>query len=175
MAEPNPDDYPTFTADQLVIFRESFATKDVQNHGYIPYTEFGSLWRGIGQNPSQKKIDEIVAEFSKGTDKFFDMDKFFHMCESHHFEDALSQEAVMEAFRTFDHDGSGVLEIKQLRLMLQARGEFQLFSDDEADDFVEFAEKAMKDPRGPKELEPGKIDYEWLVAMMADKDPGIGA
>ena len=36
MAEPNPDDYPTFTADQLVIFRESFATKDVQNHGYIP-------------------------------------------------------------------------------------------------------------------------------------------
>jgi Ca2+-binding EF-hand superfamily protein len=174
MGEPNPEDYPTFTGEQLVSFREAFQVKDVQNHGYIPYTEFASLWRAVGQNPSNKKVDEIVAEFSKGTDKFFDMDKFFHMCESHHFEDALSKEAVMEAFRTFDHDGSGVLEIKQLRLMLQARGEFQLFSDDEADDFVEFAEKAMKDPRGPKELEPGKIDYEWLVEMMADKDPGIG-
>ena len=33
----------------------------------------------------------------------------------------------------------------------------------------------MKDPRGPKELEPGKIDYEWLVEMLADKDPGCNA
>ena len=48
-------------------------------------------------------------------------------------------------------------------LFRKARGEFHLFSDDEADDFIEFAEKKMKDPRGPKELEPGKIDYEWLV------------
>ena len=34
----------------------------------------------------------------------------------------------MEAFRTFDHDGSGVLEIKQLRLMLQVFARIDCFA-----------------------------------------------
>ena len=38
-------------------------------------------------------------------------------------------------------------------LFRKARGEFQLFSDDEADDFVEFAEKVMQDPNR-KNVEP---------------------
>ena len=35
-AEPNPDDFPTLTPDQLTAFRDAFMVKDHQNHGHPP-------------------------------------------------------------------------------------------------------------------------------------------
>lgn len=148
------------TEGQLTAFKDAFALFDKQQQGYIPYSDFGALFRSVGQNPTDAEVMEIVTESDTAGTQHFDLDKFLRICEGPRFKDPMKEELLLEAFRTFDKDGKGLLTVAQLRYMLQCLGE--RLPDDEADEFVEFADKEKT----------GEINYENLVKDLMERDPG---
>jgi len=148
------------TEGQLTAFKDAFALFDKQGQGYIPYSDFGALFRSVGQNPTEAEVQEIVQTEDTAGTQHFDLDKFLRICEGPRFKDPMKEELLLEAFRTFDKEGKGLMTIAQLRYMLQCLGE--RLPDDEADEFVEFADKEKT----------GEINYESLVKDLMERDPG---
>mmetsp|Transcript_59077 Transcript_59077/g.106155 ORF Transcript_59077/g.106155 Transcript_59077/m.106155 type:complete len:167 (+) Transcript_59077:60-560(+) len=153
------------TANERAKLTEAFNIWDKQQQGYIPWNpDFACLWRSIGQNPTEDELKKIIAENDRGTGHF-ELDKFLSICESdepRYMKDTLRPEQLIEAFKTFDKDGTGTITLSQLRYILQCMGD--PLDDAEADEFVDFADKN-------KEGGAGIIEYEELVERLMERDP----
>mmetsp|Transcript_9764 Transcript_9764/g.13863 ORF Transcript_9764/g.13863 Transcript_9764/m.13863 type:complete len:170 (+) Transcript_9764:67-576(+) len=161
MAADNRE-YEGLTETQLTTFKEAFNIWDKQQQGYIPFADFPCLWRSIGQNPTEAEWKEIVAENDERGLGQFDLDKFLTICMSDNprrLKDPRKEEELIEAFKTFDKDGTGQITVAQLRYVLQCLGD--KLDDTEADDFIDFADKDKT----------GVIDYEMLVKDLTERDP----
>jgi len=149
------------TENQRLGFTDAFQIMDKQQQGYIPFSEFATLFRAIGQDPTDADIQAIIQEHDDAGTQHFSLDKFLKICESDWLKEATSDELLLEAFRTYDKDGTGTISVSMVRYMLQCMGE--PLTDDEADDFIDYADKEKL----------GEINYEQLVKDMKDRDPGI--
>ncbi|CAE7684310.1 unnamed protein product, partial [Symbiodinium necroappetens] len=137
----------------------AFNVWDKHQQGYIPWKpDFASLWRSIGQNPTEGEIRRIIEENDTGTGHF-QLETFLKLCESR--EDALRKEQLIEAFKTFDKDGKGTITLAQFRYVLMQLGD--PLDDEEADQFIEFADKNKEGPSA-------EIDYEDLVERLDTRD-----
>mmetsp|Transcript_101874 Transcript_101874/g.297077 ORF Transcript_101874/g.297077 Transcript_101874/m.297077 type:complete len:169 (-) Transcript_101874:112-618(-) len=165
MGDPPPE-HENLTANELARLTEAFSIWDKQQQGYIAWNpDFPCLWRSIGQNPTEAELRQIQAENDTGTGHF-DQERFLKICESdnpRYLKDAIRPEQLIEAFKTFDKDGTGTLTIAQLRYMLQCLGD--KLDDAEADEFIAFT-AAKCTQEGTDE-----IDYEFLVEQLMDRDP----
>ncbi|OXB72110.1 UNVERIFIED_CONTAM: hypothetical protein H355_003857 [Colinus virginianus] len=162
--------------------------------------ELGKLFRSVGQNPTEETIQQMIHTFDekKGEGEFTFPD-FLKICESSYFEDPIKEEKLLECFREFDKEATGKISILQLRYILQQLGE--KLSDEEADAFIEWAQKVRKHfaaLQGHKrfwvlpyfaytasvvtnavlsapdvQAEDGVLQYEQLVKELMDKDPNI--
>eukprot|EP00439_Symbiodinium_sp_Y106_P015761 s6266_g2.t1 len=158
MADPAGDS-DVLPAQDKVKFTEAFNVWDKHQQGYIPWKpDFASLWRSIGQNPTEGEIRRIIEENDTGTGHF-QLETFLKLCESR--EDALRKEQLIEAFKTFDKDGKGTITLAQLRYVLMQLGD--PLDDEEADQFIEFADKNKEGPSA-------EIDYEDLVERLDTRD-----
>ncbi|CAE7207933.1 unnamed protein product [Symbiodinium pilosum] len=158
MADPAGDS-DVLPAQDKVKFTEAFNVWDKHQQGYIPWKpDFANLWRSIGQNPTEGEIRRIIEENDTGTGHF-QLETFLKLCESR--EDALRKEQLIEAFKTFDKDGKGTITLAQLRYVLMQLGD--PLDDEEADQFIEFADKN-------KEGASAEIDYEDLVERLDTRD-----
>mmetsp|Transcript_91593 Transcript_91593/g.144782 ORF Transcript_91593/g.144782 Transcript_91593/m.144782 type:complete len:163 (-) Transcript_91593:79-567(-) len=159
MAEP-PREYEGLTDTQLSTFKEAFSIFDKQAQGFIPFIDFPALWRSIGQNPTDKELQEIKDENDHCG--VFDLDRFLQICAQDNprrLKDNIREEELIECFRTFDKDGTGIITVPQLRYMLQCLGD--KLDDDDADQFIEFADKDKS----------GEVEYEKLVMDLMERDP----
>eukprot|EP00397_Hematodinium_sp_SG-2012_P042096 GEMP01046504.1.p1 GENE.GEMP01046504.1~~GEMP01046504.1.p1 ORF type:complete len:164 (+),score=45.65 GEMP01046504.1:162-653(+) len=157
------DDEPKegiLTDAQKAGFTDAFTILDKQQQGYIPFSEFGTLFRSVGQNPTETDIRAIIQEHDTAGTQHFDLDKFLKICESDWFKDPMNDDHLIEAFRMYDKDGKGMMSVPMLRYMLQCMGE--TLTDEEADDFIDFADKEKL----------GEVNYEQLVKDLLDRDPG---
>merc|ERR1712232_147583 len=97
-----------------------------QAANYIPWKpDFVYLWRSIGQNPTEKDLQEILQANETETGHFTP-DDFMRIYESENprwTKDPIRPEELIEAFKTFDKDGTGVISVPQLRYMLQCLGD----------------------------------------------------
>mmetsp|Transcript_30149 Transcript_30149/g.76209 ORF Transcript_30149/g.76209 Transcript_30149/m.76209 type:complete len:169 (+) Transcript_30149:92-598(+) len=154
------------TPNELAKLTEAFSIWDKAQQGYIPWNpDFQSLWRSIGQNPTEAELKEIIADNDTGTGHF-DQDRFLKICESdnpRYMKDPIRPEQLIEAFKTFDKDGKGTLSIGQLRYMLQCLGD--KLDDQEADDFIAFVLAKCKTE------DSDEISYEEIVDQLMEKDP----
>ncbi|CAE7759906.1 unnamed protein product [Symbiodinium sp. KB8] len=158
MADPAGDS-DVLPAQDKVKFTEAFNVWDKHQQGYIPWKpDFASLWRSIGQNPTEGEIRRIIEENDTGTGHF-QLETFLKLCESR--EDALRKEQLIEAFKTFDKDGKGTITLAQFRYVLMQLGD--PLDDEEADQFIEFADKNKEGPSA-------EIDYEDLVERLDTRD-----
>lgn len=74
----------------------------------------------------------------------FTFPDFLKICESPFFEDPIREEKLLECFREFDRDATGKISLLHLRYILQQLGE--KLSDEEADAFIEWAQKVRRIP-----------------------------
>mmetsp|Transcript_64191 Transcript_64191/g.180683 ORF Transcript_64191/g.180683 Transcript_64191/m.180683 type:complete len:165 (-) Transcript_64191:135-629(-) len=150
------------TQNELTKLQEAFSIWDRQQGGFIPWKpDFASLWRSIGQNPTEAELKEIIDANNTETGHF-SLDQFLRICESDNprwMKDPLRPEQLIEAFKVFDKDGRGVITTPQLRYMLQCLGD--KLDDAEADDFINFADKEQT----------GEIDYQDLVEALMERNP----
>eukprot|EP00095_Tigriopus_kingsejongensis_P008388 snap_masked-scaffold9_size846264-processed-gene-2.1 protein:Tk08388 transcript:snap_masked-scaffold9_size846264-processed-gene-2.1-mRNA-1 annotation:"Calmodulin" len=115
--------------------------------GSISTKELLYVMRSIGQNPTEDEIQDLIMESDLNGDGTIDFKEFLAMMKRKSAETDQT-EALREAFRIFDKDRSGFIEIKEIISVTSTLG--QALTREELEAFMKEA-----DLNGD-----GKIDYE---------------
>lgn len=139
------------TGEQLNQLREAFAVYDVNRDGKVTTRELGMVMRQLGQNPTEADLLAMIKDSSE-TIRFDD----FALFMADKLEKVDTKEELLEAFRAFDVNGSGVISSHEFRHMLTHHGE--PLTDDEADELIRVADTGS-----------GTINYYDFVNEMIPK------
>ncbi|KAH3855357.1 calmodulin-beta-like isoform X2 [Dreissena polymorpha] len=144
-------------ADRLAEYKEVFAIFDKDNDGTINVSELGRALRSLGQNPTEKEVQEMIEEVDVDGSGCIEFDEFCNMMEKKREDAGDPEEEMREAFKVFDKDGSGTISAEELRFVMANLGE--KLSDADIDDMMKAA-----DTDGD-----GEINYQEFCAMMSSQ------
>lgn len=164
---------------QLEEFREAFHAFDDDGGGTLDRTELLTMFRSLGQEPSQDEVDRMIAAADVDGSGTIDFEEFTVLM-AHMIADRETAEAkrsrMLKAFEVFDADGNGNVSANEMRLLLINLGEpveledvdkvISMFdrNDDGELDYKEFAEGIAEERSEPlpEELEGG-LAPDWYV------------
>ena len=97
------------------------------------------MLRSIGQNPTDKQIEEMIAEVDEDHNNYCEYDEFL-LLMSKKINEGQMDEEMMEAFKTFDKTDKGYISQLDLKAVLKQYNENlseeevkMLFSETDAD------------------------------------------
>jgi len=134
-------------------FKEAFDEFDKDGSGSISTKELLGVMRSMGQNPTEDEVLELVMEVDLNGDGTIDFQEFLQMMKKKSSEED-QMEDLREAFRMFDRNKDGYIDLTELRKVTSLMGATLSSSE-----IQEFMLEADKDGNG-------KIDYEEFVNMM---------
>ncbi|XP_033104938.1 neo-calmodulin-like isoform X2 [Anneissia japonica] len=141
---------------ELEQLRETFEIFDKDGDGSITTKELGTVMRSMGQNPSDKELQDMINEFDADGNGIIDFTEFCTMM-SRKLKDSDESEDIREAFQVFDKDQRGFIRAEELAAVLKvADGGIT------DQDILDLLSDADKDS-------DGTIDYQEFVALMVDK------
>ena len=153
---------------QLISFREVFNMFDVQKDGSITALEFHRALRALGMNVPEHQILKMVADNDVDGDGLLDFAEFVHLLSGAGKSatgGVFSQISdLRESFALYDTDGSGALDVVEIKEALGRLGEERSYEEvlemmmkvmDEGDDY---------DADGDGEIE---INFVQFVRMMS--------
>jgi len=108
------------TSEQQEEIKEAFQLFDKDQDGKITGEELGTVMRALGQNPTQAQIKEIVGQISRNG--FIDLQSFLGMMKKR-MKSNDGEDQIKEAFKVFDRNGSGFIEVAELKHVLTTLGE----------------------------------------------------
>lgn len=154
----SPEMVEQLTDDQINQFKKVFKKFDKDASGYIPMKMVGTVMRLLGQNPTELELENYVHEVDPQGSGFVDFPTFVGLMAGKLRDPfAASPEEMIEAFRVFDREGTGVISAEYLREILGTLGE--KLGDEEINELVRVAQLADKDA-------DGNINYEALVNLI---------
>eukprot|EP00744_Colponema_vietnamica_P017963 GILI01025312.1.p1 GENE.GILI01025312.1~~GILI01025312.1.p1 ORF type:complete len:201 (-),score=48.19 GILI01025312.1:104-706(-) len=110
---------------QIQEYRDAFDMFDLDGGGTISNEELLSVFISLGQNPSQQEIEEMLPN---GEEMKFE--QFLELMSSR-IQTNLRPEEIEEAFKVYDGDSDGLVDIKDLRGLLMAKAEKDVITMDE--------------------------------------------
>ncbi|KAK3239419.1 hypothetical protein CYMTET_50651 [Cymbomonas tetramitiformis] len=102
-------DQERLSDEQIAEFKEAFAIFDKDGDGTIVTEELETVMRALGQNPTEKELEDMINE------------------------DACSEDELIDAFNAFDESQNGSLSAADLRHVMTNIGE--KLSESEMEDF----------------------------------------
>mmetsp|Transcript_2841 Transcript_2841/g.5998 ORF Transcript_2841/g.5998 Transcript_2841/m.5998 type:complete len:148 (-) Transcript_2841:214-657(-) len=141
------------TEAQIAEYKEAFVLVDSDGDGIILSTQIGTVFRMLGQNPTQAELADMMSEVDNETIEFPEICTLL----ARKLKDTDPMEEFKEAFRVFDKDGNGFTSAAELRHIMTNLGE--KMSDAEVDEMLGYA-----DIDGD-----GQINYEEYVKLMMAK------
>jgi len=134
-------------------FKEAFDEFDKDGSGTISTKELLGVMRSMGQNPTEDELLALVMEVDLNGDGTIDFPEFLEMMKQKSSE--ADQEAdLKEAFKIFDRDKDGFIDMKELKKVANMLG--ATLSKEEVDEFMREADIDGN----------GKLDYDEFVKMM---------
>lgn len=134
-------------------FKEAFDEFDKDGSGTISTKELLGVMRSMGQNPTEDELLALVMEVDLNGDGTIDFPEFLEMMKQKSSE--ADQEAdLKEAFKIFDRDKDGFIDMKELKKVANMLG--ATLSKEEVDEFMREADVDGN----------GKLDYDEFVKMM---------
>ncbi|KAI8070372.1 HAD-like domain-containing protein [Gongronella butleri] len=138
-------------------FYEAFSLYDKRGNSTVSSANLGDLLRGLGQNPTQAEVRELVKSVG-GSDKQevdIDFGTFLTiLTRPDGFKAAGTSQEFIQGFQVFDKEGDGYISAGELRYVLTNLGE--KLTDEEVDELL-------------KEVEIGKdgrINYVDFVTLI---------
>ena len=144
--------------EQLKEYKEAFDLFDRDQTGLIGPNEIYSLLKNFGNPTPKKEIDKLMADFDNDGDGKLSFDEFVtFLHQSYVTLDEM--EAVIRAFKTFDRDNSGEIDLNEFKFILEKLGHKL------PDDVVKliFYESKLN--------ENGKMDYNEFVNFWSKTNP----
>ncbi|XP_052764532.1 neo-calmodulin-like [Mya arenaria] len=141
--------------------RELFRLFDTNNDRSISVQELGKAMRFLGMSPTQQQITDAMSALDTNGNGRIEFQEFYtfmqaEMTKLNEADFINNQDIVRSAFRTFDKDGNGYIDEKELRIAMKKLGE--ALTDKELDDMMKQA-----DIDGD-----GKINYEEFVKIWCE-------
>ncbi|XP_070208674.1 calmodulin-beta-like isoform X2 [Littorina saxatilis] len=140
--------------------RELFRTFDKNHDNTISASELGKVLRCLGMNVTEQDVQSIMKELDKNGNGKIEYKEFkaFMQEEMRKAEEPAEQEkAIRMAFRVFDTNGDGFIDVQELKHAMKNLGE--PLTDKELTDMMKQADVDGNN----------KIDYEefikvWIIA-----------
>jgi len=134
-------------------YKEAFELFDKDGSGSITTKELLYVMRSIGQNPTEDEVLELIMESDLNGDGTIDFKEFINMMRRKS-ADQDQTEDLKEAFKIFDKNKNGFIEMKELRTVTMTLGEKLT-----EEEFQEFWQEADVN-------RDGKLDYMEFVEMI---------
>lgn len=141
---------------KLQEFREAFELYDKDKDGSITLKELSQVLKSINQDFTQSQIESIITEADTTNTGKLNLEDFISLMASK-YRETDTDEKVINAFRVFDKDGTGVVSANELRHIMTTLGD--KLTDEEVDEMIREA-----DINGD-----GYIYYEDFVRTMMAK------
>nr|AAD34256.1 calmodulin mutant SYNCAM54 [synthetic construct] len=144
------------TKKKIAEFKEAFSLFDKDGDGTITTKELGTVMRSLGQNPTKKKLQDMINEVDADGNGTIDFPEFLNLM-ARKMKDTDSKKKLKEAFRVFDKDGNGFISAAELRHVMTNLGE--KLTKKKVDEMIREA-----DVDGD-----GQVNYEEFVQVMMAK------
>ena len=102
--------------------------------GTISTKELLGVMRSMGQNPTEDELLALVMEIDLNGDGTIDFPEFLEMMKTKAVEENQTAEDLKEAFRIFDQDRDGFIDIKELKNVTNMLG--TMLTKDEVAEFM---------------------------------------
>ena len=144
------------TDEKIMEFKAVFELFDKDRNGKITSKELGTVMRGLGQNPTEEELKQMIREVDLDGNGTIDFKEFLCLMVKK-MKDTDTEEELLEAFKVFDRDGNGFITSHELRNIMNSLGEG--LSPEEIEEMIKEADLDND----------GQIDYEEFVKMMMSK------
>eukprot|EP00038_Savillea_parva_P028985 m.68205 g.68205 ORF g.68205 m.68205 type:complete len:153 (-) comp8497_c0_seq1:73-531(-) len=101
---------------------EAFAYHDRTHSGAMNVEDIATLMNSMGQYPTQAECQRLVKAVGV-TGSTFTLTHFLQMLGMHQAKSNNFEKEIMEAFRAFDHTGSGMISTEELHAALTRIGQ----------------------------------------------------
>lgn len=146
------------TSDQIEQFRKYFNMFDKEQKGFIRASQVGQILRTMGQAFEDRDLKQLIKEFDSDGSGEIEFEEFAAMVAnfvvSGENEEGLEEE-LREAFRLYDKEGNGYINVSDLREILRALDDN--VCEDELDEMI-----AEIDTDGS-----GTVDFDEFMEMMS--------
>ncbi|KAH0451847.1 hypothetical protein IEQ34_019146 [Dendrobium chrysotoxum] len=141
------------TSAEIAHLKEVFNVFDKNGDGLITSEELGTVFRSLGQNPTEVQLQNMISEFDADKNGAIDFPEFFNLMTS---KTKATEKELREAFKIFDKDEDGFISAAELRQVMTNLG--QKLTDEELNEMIR-----ESDMDGD-----GRISYDEFVMMMED-------
>lgn len=145
------------TDDMIGEWWEAFCLFDKDGNGEIDKNELGTVLRGLGQNPTNAELEDMIKDADLTGDSLINFNEFIIQMIKKERHTVDPNEELIEAFKVFDKDGNGFITAEELRNVMKNLGE--QMSDEDCQEMLDAA-----DIDGDN-----KISYKEFVEMMNSK------
>ena len=153
-----PKSISHITEEKLKEYRKAFQTFDKDNSGGISKDEMREVMNSLGVNPSNEELEGMIKEVDLDENGLIGFEEFADLMHRKEKQDKEQQnqlnDEVLDAFKTFDRDGSGLITRAELLHVMEILG--SPLTQEEVNEMIQEADMD-KD---------GCINYEEFVRMM---------
>lgn len=144
------------TKEQVAMLRKAFDMFDREKKGFIHTNMVGTILRTLGQTFEESDLRELIAEIDQDGSGELEFDEFLALTARFLVEEDAEamQEELREAFRLYDKEGNGYINVSDLRDILRALDD--KLTEDELDEMI-----AEIDTDGS-----GTVDFDEFMEMM---------
>ncbi|GAA5890184.1 hypothetical protein JCM6882_009252 [Rhodosporidiobolus microsporus] len=129
--------------------KEAFALFDKRGAGTIPAQSLGEVLRALGQNPTQREVQDLAGSVGGGD---IDYNTFLQILNREGgYNPAGTADEFIRGFQVFDKDGNGFIGQGELKYVLTSLGE--KLTEEEVDELL----------KGVKVTADGNINYVSFV------------
>ena len=122
------------TSDDVRQFREAFTLFDKDHDDIISPQELGIVLRSCGLAPSEAELQKIQQQVGKK----IDFNTFVRVAQNFKSNSRETEDDIREAFRVFDKDGTGYVNVAELKHAMISLGE--RLSEEEIDELIREAD-----------------------------------
>ena len=144
------------TDEKIMEFKAAFELFDKDRNGKITSKELGTVMRGLGQNPTEEELKQMIREVDLDGNGTIDFKEFLCLMVKK-MKDTDTDEELLEAFKVFDRDGNGFITSHELRNIM-----IQLEEDLTPEEIEEMVREADIN-------NDGTIDLDEFVKMMSSE------
>jgi len=146
--------------EQIEQFRKYFNMFDKEKKGYIHTSQVGQILRTMGQAFEERDLKQLIKEFDSDGSGQIEFEEFCALAARFVLEEDTSalEEELRDAFRLYDKQGNGYINVSDLRDILRALDE--KITEDELDEMI-----AEIDTDGS-----GTVDFDEFMEMMSGGD-----
>ncbi|XP_023228541.1 troponin C-like [Centruroides vittatus] len=144
------------SAEQVEMLKKAFDMFDRDKKGYIHCDMVGTILRSMGQTFNERELRELISEVDADGSGEIEFDEFLVLTARFLLEEdtAAMEQELREAFRLYDKEGNGYINVSDLRQILRALDD--KLTEDELDEMI-----AEIDTDGS-----GTVDFEEFMEMM---------